>query len=106
MQKLNANESKWLMVPQLSGAGAPSERQRFEAAQSAFLEAIFEANSKARWPTVIVGFTQTMADMEEVLKRRGYAESSRLWNCAFAADGNAECSLSIYRRRPSRFWGR
>lgn len=106
MHKLNERETEWLAIPGPSGAGVPSERQRFEAAPAAFLMAVFDVNSKASWPTVIVGFTQTLNDLDGVLKRRGYAESSRLWNCALPADGNTECSLSIYRRRPTKFWGR
>ena len=98
VQQLNKDETEWLKLPKSSKLAATSQRQLFESNPDGYLKTVFKLNNKSKWPQTIVGFGGTMDEVKGVLKKYGYTEKMRLWNCLLPADGNSECSLSVYER--------
>lgn len=103
---MNKEEIDWLQLPKstkLSNINSNlSQRQQFEANPSGYLQSVFKLNSKSNWPQSIVGFGGTMEEVGSVLKKYGYIEKTRLWNCLIPVDGNNECTMSVYERRQEK----
>lgn len=100
MQNLNKEAIKWLKLPSgpINDSTRSSERQQFEAAPENYLKEIFKGNPLENWPQHIIGFSRSLDEVSILLKRQGYKEEERLWNCLLPADSSNECSISIYRQ--------